>query len=61
VVADERCPYAHGPLTVAGPRVEGKHGVDKQGRTYDKIMICPICEKYFAVTGVREIVEVTVL
>jgi hypothetical protein len=61
VVADERCPYAHGPLIVTGPRVAAKRGVDNQGRTYDAIMICPICEKYFAVTGVREIVEVTVL
>ncbi len=61
MVADERCPYAHGPLITAGPRVEAKRGVDKEGRTYDSIMICPICEKFFAVTGVREIVEVTVL
>jgi len=60
-VADERCPYAHGPLIVSGPRVDGKRGVDKQGRTYDSILICPICEHYFAVTGIREIVEVQVL
>jgi hypothetical protein len=57
-MADERCPYAHGPLIVKGPRVDGKQGVDKEGRTYTAIMICPICEKYFAVTGIREIVEV---
>jgi hypothetical protein len=60
-VADERCPYAHGPLIVEGPRVEGKRGVDKEGRTYDSIMICPLCGCYFAVTGIREIVEVKVL
>jgi hypothetical protein len=60
-VADERCPYAHGPLIVEGPRVEGKRGVDKEGRTYDSIMVCPQCGCYFAVTGIREIVEVQVL
>ena len=57
-MADERCPYAHGPLEVEGPRVDGKHGVDSQGRTYTSIMICPQCEHFFGVVGVREIVEV---
>ena len=55
---DYRCPYAHGSLNVVDPRIDGKHGVDNQGRTYTSIMICPVCAKYFAVTGVREIVEV---
>ena len=57
-MADERCPYAHGALVVEGPRVDGRHGVDDQGRTYSSIMICPQCEHFFAVVGVREIVEV---
>jgi hypothetical protein len=57
-MADERCPYAHGPLVVKGPRVDGKHGVDSQGRTFSSIMICPECEHFFAVVGAREIVEV---
>jgi hypothetical protein len=60
-VADERCPYAHGPLITGGPSVDGKQGVDKQGRVYKSIMICPQCNGYFAVTGVREIVEVQLL
>jgi hypothetical protein len=60
-VADERCPYAHGELIAKGPRVDGKQGVDKQGRTYTSIMVCPLCGAYFAVTGIREIVEVRVL
>ena len=55
---DERCPYAHGPLVAEGPNVEGKHGVDKLGRTYTSLMICPQCERFFAVVGAREIVEV---
>jgi hypothetical protein len=58
MVADERCPYAHGPLTVSGPLVDGKSGVDKQGREYSRVLVCPICHAYFAVTGIREIVEV---
>jgi hypothetical protein len=57
-VADERCPYAHGPLVARGPRVDGKHGVDKDGNVYDAVMICPQCEHFFAVKGIREIVEV---
>lgn len=60
-MADERCPYAHGPLITRGPRVDGKQGVDKQGRSYTSIMVCPQCNCYFAVTGIREIVEVQVL
>lgn len=60
-MADERCPYAHGPLIVSGPLVDGKHGVDKQGREYTSVMVCPICKGYFAVTGIREIVEVQLL
>ena len=60
-MADERCPYAHGPLITTGPRVDGKQGVDKQGRTYSSVMVCPQCGGYFAVTGIREIVEVRLL
>ena len=59
MVADEKCPYAHGPLIVSGPLVDGKNGVDKQGREYSTpLLVCPICHAYFAVTGIREIVEV---
>jgi hypothetical protein len=57
-VADERCPYAHGPLLGEGPKVDGKRGVDSQGRTYATILICPKCEHFFGVLGAREIVEV---
>jgi hypothetical protein len=57
-VADERCPYAHGPLITSGPLVDGKSGVDKEGRKYSSVFVCPICHGYFAVTGIREIVEV---
>jgi hypothetical protein len=60
-VADERCPYAHGYLVTEGPRVDGKHGVDKHGNTYTSIMVCPQCNCYFAVAGIREIVEVEVV
>jgi hypothetical protein len=41
--------------------VDGKQGVDKQGRVYTSIMVCPQCNLYFAVTGIREIVEVQLL
>ena len=60
-MADERCPYAHGPLIVQGPEIDGKQGIDKQGRIYKSIMFCPECKGHFAVTGIREIVEVQVL
>jgi hypothetical protein len=57
-MADERCPYAHGALVTEGPLVDGRTGVDSQGRTFQTILTCPQCHLFFAVTGVREIVEV---
>jgi tRNA(Arg) A34 adenosine deaminase TadA len=60
-VADERCPYAHGPLVALEPTADGKQWADKQGRIYTSILTCPQCKGCFSVAGVREIVEVRAL
>ena len=45
-MADERCPYAHGPLVAVGAEIKGRQGVDEHGHTYASIMVCPQCGRF---------------